>query len=207
MASTSEPTPHSAPPCVMVIFGAAGDLTKRKLIPALYNLRESKLLPDNFAVIGVARAELNDEEFRRRLSDDMREFASDVNPEVWHWLEERLLYLSGDFNDDQTYPRLKELLIKTDNERHTQGNYLFYLATAPDYFSPIVQRLGTAGLTREEEDKGWRHVVIEKPFGSDLESAKKLNADIKEILDERQIYRIDHYLGKETVQNIMVFRF
>jgi len=205
---TQSSSPHAAPPCVMVIFGAAGDLTKRKLIPALYNLKKSKLLPDNFAVIGVARAEMNDEEFRRRLSDEMREFATDdIDSQIWHWLEERLFYLSGDFNDDQTYPRLKELLSKTDNERHTQGNYLFYLATAPDYFAPIVERLGTASLTREEEDKGWRHVVIEKPFGSDLESAKKLNADIKEVLDERQIYRIDHYLGKETVQNIMVFRF
>jgi len=191
----------------MVIFGAAGDLTKRKLIPALYNLKESKLLPDNFAVIGVARAELNDEEFRHRLGDEMREFAIDnVDTEVWRWLAERLFYLSGDFNDDQTYSRLKELLSKTDDERHTHGNFIFYLATAPDYFAPIVQRLGTAGLTREE-DQGWRHVVIEKPFGSDLESAKQLNADIKEVLDEHQIYRIDHYLGKETVQNIMVFRF
>ncbi|HYR74466.1 MAG TPA: glucose-6-phosphate dehydrogenase [Pyrinomonadaceae bacterium] len=208
MTSASETTPQTAPPSVMAIFGAAGDLTKRKLIPALYNLKEGKLLPENFAVIGVARAEMNDEEFRRRLSDEIREFATDdVDPQIWHWLEERLFYLSGDFSDEQTYSRLKELLSKTDNERHTQGNYLFYLATAPDYFAPIVQRLGTAGLTREEEDKSWRHVVIEKPFGSDLESAKKLNADIKEVLDEHQIYRIDHYLGKETVQNIMVFRF
>ena len=140
----------------MVIFGAAGDLTKRKLIPALYNLKESRLLPDNFAVIGIARAELDDEEFRHRLSDDMREFATDdVDPRIWHWLEERLFYLSGDFNDDQTYPRLKELLRKFDQGRNTQGNYLFYLATAPDYFAPVVQRLGAAGLTGEE-DTGWR---------------------------------------------------
>ena len=192
----------------MVIFGAAGDLTKRKLIPALYNLRESKLLPDNFAVIGVARAEMNDQEFRRRLSDEMGEFATDdVDPQIWQWLEERLYYLSGDFNDDQTYSRVQKLVSRIDQERDTQGNYLFYLATAPDYFAPIVQHLGAAGFTREDEDKGWRHVVIEKPFGSDLESAMKLNADIKEVLDEHQIYRIDHYLGKETVQNIMVFRF
>src|SRR5260370_13269814 len=208
MAPDSETTTHTAPPCVMVIFGAAGDLTKRKLIPALYNLEESKLLPENFAVIGVARAEMNDEEFRRRLGDEIREFATDdIDSQIWHRLEDRLFYLSGDFSDDQTYSRLQQLLSKTDNERHTQGNYLFYLATAPAYFAPIVKRLDAAGLTREEEDKGWRHVVIEKPFGSDLESAKKLNTDIKEILDERQIYRIDHYLGKETVQNIMVFRF
>jgi glucose-6-phosphate 1-dehydrogenase len=200
-------TRHTAPPCTIVIFGAAGDLTKRKLIPALYNLRESKLLPDNFAVIGVARAEMNDEEFRRRLSDDLREFATaHVKSEIWSWLEERLFYLSGDFNDGQTYQRLKELLSKTNAEQKTQGNFLFYLATAPNYFAPVVQRLGAAGLTNEEADS-WRHVVIEKPFGSDLASAMKLNANIKEVLDERQIYRIDHYLGKETVQNIMVFRF
>lgn len=191
----------------MVIFGAAGDLTKRKLIPALYNLKKGNLLSDNFAVIGVARAEMNDQEFRRRLSDDMNEFATDeVEPEVWQWLEERLHYLSGDFNDDQTYSRLKESLSKTDKERNAQGNYFFYLATAPDYFAPIVQRLGTAGLT-SEENNSWRHVVIEKPFGHDLESARSLNRDIKQVLNENQIYRIDHYLGKETVQNIMVFRF
>jgi len=204
---TQTSTPHIAPPCTIVIFGAAGDLTKRKLIPALYNLKESNLLSDNFAVIGLARAEMNHQEFRRRLSDDMREFATDsVDPKIWQWLEDRLFYLSGDFNDDQTYQSLKELLTRTDAEQKTEGNFLFYLATAPEYFAPVVRKLGAAGLTNEE-DGSWRHVVIEKPFGSDLESAKKLNTDIKEVLDERQIYRIDHYLGKETVQNIMVFRF
>jgi len=191
----------------MVIFGAAGDLTKRKLVPSLYNLKQGKLLPDNFAVIGVARAELNDEEFRRRLRDDMNKFATeDVEPETWNWLEERVYYLAGDFNDDQTYSRLKDLLTRLDNERQTRGNFFFYLATAPDYFGPVVQQLGVLGLTREEENH-WRRAVIEKPFGRDLESAKKLNRDIKQVLNEHQIYRIDHYLGKETVQNIMVFRF
>jgi glucose-6-phosphate 1-dehydrogenase len=203
----AEATPHAGPPCIMVIFGAAGDLTKRKLIPALYNLRKSNLLSDNFAVIGVARAEMNDEEFRRRLGNEMGEFATEkVEPETWKWLEERLYYLSGDFTDEQTFVELTELLGRIDKERKTQGNYFFYLATAPDYFAPVVQRLGAAGLTHEEDDH-WRRVVIEKPFGSDLESAKKLNQDIKQVLGEKQIYRIDHYLGKETVQNIMVFRF
>ena len=118
---------NTNPPCIMVIFGAAGDLTKRKLIPALYNLKKSNLLSDNFAVIGVARAEINDQEFRRRLSDEVREFASEeIEPEVWQWLEDRLYYLSGDFNDDQTYSRLRELLTKIDNERNAQGNYFFY---------------------------------------------------------------------------------
>ena len=191
----------------MVIFGAAGDLTKRKLIPALYNLKKGDLLSDNFAVIGVARAELNDEEFRRRLRDDMKDFATDkVDEKVWTWLEERLYYLSGDFTDDQTFTRLRELLEKTDQERQAEGNYFFYLATAPEYFAPVVEKLGAIGLTREE-DSHWRRVVIEKPFGRNLESAKKLNQEIKQVLNEDQIYRIDHYLGKETVQNILVFRF
>lgn len=200
-------TPHTAPPCIMVIFGASGDLTKRKLIPALYNLKTSNLLPDNFAVIGVARAEISDEEFRARLRNDMKEFATDdIEPEVWKWLEERLYYLSGDFSDDVTYTRLNDFLNRVDAERKSQGNYFFYLATAPDYFATVVQRLGKVGLTREQ-DNHWRRVVIEKPFGCDLESAKKLNQEIKQFLNEHQIYRIDHYLGKETVQNIMVFRF
>ncbi len=200
-------TAHVGPPCVLVIFGAAGDLTKRKLIPALYNLKQSNLLPDSFAVIGVARAEMNDGEFRRRLSDEIGEFATDeVDPQYWKWLEERLYYLSGDFDDDQTFVRLNELLTKVDTERNTQGNYFFYLATAPDYFAPVVEQLGSVGLAAEGDDH-WRRFVIEKPFGRDLDSARELNQKLKEILKETQIYRIDHYLGKETVQNILVFRF
>lgn len=191
----------------MIIFGASGDLTKRKLIPALYNLREAELLSDDFAVIGLARAEFDDEEFRRRMRDDMREFATDkIDPEKWKWLEERLYYLPGDFNDDETYARLKTRIENIDAEHHGHGNYFFYLATAPEYFASVVQRLGSSGLAREENGR-WRRAIIEKPFGRDLESARKLNQEIKSVLSEHQIYRIDHYLGKETVQNIMVFRF
>lgn len=205
--SVINPATQANSPCVMVIFGASGDLTKRKLIPALYNLKESKLLADEFAVIGVARAEMRDEEFRRRLRDDMNEFATDeVDPETWKWLEERLYYLSGDFEDDQTYARLKTRLKEIDEERNAGGNYFFYLATAPDYFASVVRRIGSADITREEHGQ-WRRVIIEKPFGRDLESARKLNQEVKQVLNESQIYRIDHYLGKETVQNIMVFRF
>jgi len=200
-------TSQISPPCILVIFGAAGDLTKRKLIPALYNLKKSNLLPDDFAVIGVARAVMNDEEFRRRLADDMKELASeDTDATTWQWLEERLYYLSGDFDDDQTFVRLKDLLTKLDAERKAGGNYFFYLATAPDYFAPVVEQLGSVGLAHEK-DSHWRRFVIEKPFGHDLESARKLNQDLREIVNENQIYRIDHYLGKETVQNILVFRF
>jgi glucose-6-phosphate 1-dehydrogenase len=191
----------------MVIFGAAGDLTKRKLVPALYNLKHHNLLSDNFAVIGVARAELNDEEFRRRLRDDINKFATDkVEPDTWKWLEERLYYLSGNFDDDQTFARLKEKLAKLDKDRQTGGNYFYYLATSPDYFATVVDKLGAVGLT-DEDGTHWRRAVIEKPFGRDLDSAKKLNQEIKKVLKEDQIFRIDHYLGKETVQNIMVFRF
>ena len=210
MSSTkgkNENQSHVSPPCILVIFGAAGDLTKRKLIPALYNLKETNLLPDNFAVIGVARAEMKDEEFRNRLRDEMNEFATEaVKPEIWKWLEERLYYLSGDFDDEQTFVQLKGQLQQLESKHSTAGNVIFYLATAPKYFAPVQVHAKAHGLTHEE-DSHWRRVIIEKPFGSDLESAKKLNAELGQVLREDQIYRIDHYLGKETVQNIMVFRF
>ena len=205
--SSSQDKSHISPPCILVIFGAAGDLTKRKLIPALYNLHRNDLLPDEFAVIGLARAEMDDDEFRRRQRDDMDEFATEkVDDAVWDWLAQRLFYLSGDFNDTATFAQLKSALARMDQERGTGGNYCFYLATAPQYFASVVQKLGAAGLSDESDDH-WRRVVIEKPFGSDLESAKNLNREIQEVLQEDQIYRIDHYLGKETVQNILVFRF
>src|SRR5436309_7699159 len=198
---------HTSPPCIMVIFGAAGDLTKRKLIPALYNLKHSNLLSDNFAVVGVARAEMNDDEFRRRLRDDMNQFATEkIDEKEWQWLSDRLYYLSGDFEDEGAYERVKTRLEELDQEHQTDGNYCFYLSSAPQYFAPIVKQLGRAELTKEDS-KHWRRVVIEKPFGRDLESARELNREIQEVLKEDQIYRIDHYLGKETVQNILVFRF
>jgi glucose-6-phosphate 1-dehydrogenase len=191
----------------MVIFGAAGDLTKRKLIPALYNLKHSKLLSDQFAVLGIARAEMSDNEFRSRMRDDMKEFATDeVNQQEWKWLADRLYYMSGDFNDKAMYEQLKSRVEELDKKHEANGNYAFYLAAAPQFFAPIIEELGRVRLTNEEESH-WRRVVIEKPFGRDLESARKLNQEIGSILAERQIYRIDHYLGKETVQNILVFRF
>src|SRR3989440_2828669 len=140
-----------APSCVMVIFGAAGDLTKRTLIPSLYNLKHSHLLSDNFAVIGVARAEMSDKEFRNRMRDDMNEFATDkVEASEWQWLSDRLYYLSGDFNEDETYARLKARVAELDKQHDDTGNYFFYLATAPEYFAPIVQQLGRVGLTNQD---------------------------------------------------------
>jgi glucose-6-phosphate 1-dehydrogenase len=202
-----QPPVPSADPCVLVIFGAAGDLTKRLLVPALYNLRRSKLLPDEFAVIGVARNDKDNEAFRRDLGTSLRELSGgEVADGHWKWLAERMVYLQGELDDLASYTRLAQLLATTDEAHRTGGNYLFYLATPPQVFATVVQRLGDAGLVREEEGH-WRRVIIEKPFGTDLRSAQALNRQILGVLTEGQIYRIDHYLGKETVQNILVFRF
>ena len=195
---------RAAGPCVFVLFGAAGDLTKRKLVPALFNLGKAKLLPDNFAVIGVSVDDLSLEDFHSQVTSFLP--AGSESAEALEWFRKRLFYERGDFADPNTFAKLRERLDALDAELHTEGNYLFYLATAPKFFSQIVQQLGAAALSRQDNGR-WRRVVIEKPFGHDLDSARALNRDIKNVLQENQIYRIDHYLGKETVQNIMVFRF
>jgi len=193
-------------PCVMVIFGFTGDLTRRKLIPALYNLATQQLLAPEFAVIGVGRSPMSNEEAREKMTEDFKKFATGkINPELWQWFVSRINYISGDFNDPATYEKLKDVLPKVDKEHNSHGNYFFYLATAAKYFGDIVERLSKAGLMAENEH--WRRVVIEKPFGHDLDSAKALNQQLLSVVSERQIYRIDHYLGKETVQNILAFRF
>lgn len=194
-------------PCTMVIFGASGDLTKRKLLPAMYNLARKKLLPANFALVGFALDKIDEKTFREGVRQDLKEFADAPEKcDFCDWLLQRLYYMSGDFQDTGAYGRLKSLLEQVNEKHGTQGNYFYYLATLPQFFSEIVQQLGQAGLT-DEASGHWRRVVIEKPFGSDLESARNLNHELTRVLTERQIYRIDHYLGKETVQNILVFRF
>ncbi len=196
-----------SPPCAIVIFGAAGDLTKRKLLPALYNLKASGLLPRQLAIVGVTRKEKSHEQFREEQSKDIREFATRaVEETLWEELRSALYYQAGEFTDPETYTKLKALLEEVEKAHGTEGNVLFYLATPPNFFGEIVKRLGEAGLARSAGG-GWRRVVVEKPFGRDLDSARALNAELARVLDESQIYRIDHYLGKETVQNIMVFRF
>jgi glucose-6-phosphate 1-dehydrogenase len=193
-------------PCVMVIFGASGDLTKRKLIPALYNLAKDNLLSKEFAVVGIARNEMNSEQFRDMIGKEIGDFATTkVDPELWSWFAKRIYYISGDFDDPKVYQELDQLLGQVDKDHGTRGNYFYYLATSPSFFSVVVKQLGAAGLVNE--DRGWRRVIIEKPFGRDYDSARALNKEIRQVLDEKQIYRIDHYLGKETVQNILVFRF
>ncbi len=191
----------------MVIFGGAGDLTKRKLVPALHNLATSGLLRDEFAIVGVARQEMTTEEFRQKIARDLREFGTgEIDPVVSERLQQSIYYVAGEFADPATYERLTVQLSEVDTRHGTQGNRLYYLATGPQFFAPIVGQLARAGLTRHEGGS-WRRVVVEKPFGRDLESARQLNRELINVLQERQIFRIDHYLGKETVQNIMAFRF
>lgn len=193
--------------CVMVVFGASGDLTKRKLIPALCHLAAQGYLSKEFAVVGVDLVGLSTEDFRRELGDELHRFVAEpVDPGLWYELAQRIYYVQGDFVDPRTYERLHDQLAQVDKTHETRGNYLYYLATAPSFFAEIVQRLCANGLTTQRDGR-WRRVVIEKPFGRDLASARALNHELLQVLEENQIYRIDHYLGKETVQNILVFRF
>ena len=192
----------------MIIFGATGDLTKRKLFPALYNLAKDKFLPENFAIIGVGRQEMETEEFRHKIIADLNEFAGETPDEkLTKWFEERTFYTGGDFDDDKKlFGDLKDLLAEVCKKQDIPENYFFYLATPPELFANVVQKIHKNGLAKEENGN-WRRFIFEKPFGHDFESAKKLNSLLRSFLKESQIYRIDHYLGKETVQNILVFRF
>lgn len=202
-------TGHDCPgdPCVIVIFGASGDLTKRKLLPALYNLKALKLLPENFAIVGCAFTPGDDVSFREQATADIKEFATRPYDEsVWADFNKRMYYVSGDFGDAGTFQNLKAKIEEAQKAWNIPQNVLFYLAITPTLFGKVVEQLGQAGLTTEDETY-WRRVIVEKPFGRDLDSARALNTELSKSLKESQIYRIDHYLGKETVQNIMVFRF
>lgn len=191
----------------MVIFGASGDLTKRKLIPALLNLAASKLLPEAFAIIGFASNDFTSEAFREYLAAEVKQFANfSVSPELWDWFCRRVYYMKGDFGDAKSFAQLKEMVAKVEKEHKIGGNRFHYLAVAPRFFGEVVKQLGAAELATQSNGH-WARVIIEKPFGRDLDSARALNKEIKQVLDEKQIYRIDHYLGKETVQNIIIFRF
>jgi glucose-6-phosphate 1-dehydrogenase len=202
----SEPG-RPAPPCTIVIFGAVGDLTKRKLLPALYNLKAIGLLPKEFAVVAVARRDKTHEGFREEQTRNIHEFATTrVDQTLWAELRAAMYYHEGDLSDAAAYTRLATLLEDVGQRHGTGGNALFYLAVPPSLFGEVVRRLGAVGLLRQE-GAAWRRVIVEKPFGHDLESARALSAELAAVLHEDQIYRIDHYLGKETVQNILVFRF
>jgi glucose-6-phosphate 1-dehydrogenase len=196
-----------APPCTLVIFGGAGDLTKRLLIPSIYNLAAAGLLPENFAILGVARADKNDDSFRADLTEELHSFATNkVDPKVWDSLVKKIYYLRGNFDEMPTFDALKVRLDEIEKKHNIGKSRLYYLATGADYFTKIAALLGQANMVQQGEGI-WRRLIVEKPFGTDLESAEALNRSLLSVLEENQIYRIDHYLGKETVQNILVFRF
>jgi glucose-6-phosphate 1-dehydrogenase len=193
-------------PCLLVIFGASGDLTKRLLMPALYNLACDGLLPEQFVVVGIALDDLTTDAFRERLSRDIKSFNthSELDPAVWDQLCTRLFYTPGKFDDPSAYQRLYQKIVELDTQYHTGGNVLIYLATPPSVFGMISANLDRAGFKNRP---GWKRIIVEKPFGVDLASAQNLNREILSYWQEDQIYRVDHYLGKETVQNILAFRF
>jgi glucose-6-phosphate 1-dehydrogenase len=195
-------------PCSFVIFGVTGDLTHRLVIPSLYNLAAAGLLPDRFCVVGVARNGMSNEELRDSLMQGLRQFATrPVDDAIANRLLQCVTSIEADPGDPASFDAMRAQLEELELARKTGGNRLFYLATPPNAFAPISRELGRTGLLREEENGPWRRLVVEKPFGTDLASAKTLNAELLKIVDEHQIYRIDHYLGKETVQNILVLRF
>jgi glucose-6-phosphate 1-dehydrogenase len=210
-----------ADPCIMVIFGASGDLTKRLVVPALYNLSRTKMLPENFALIGVARTEESAESWRDNLRKELESFIGNagtefdvdhIDDDAWQRLTTKMSYIPGDLTKPELYETLRGALDKLGKAHGTQGNVIFYLAIADRFFGTVVEQLGKAKLTDQNEDQDgkhrfWRRVVIEKPFGHSLDSARALDAQIRRTLHEDQIFRIDHFLGKDTVQSIMAFRF
>jgi glucose-6-phosphate 1-dehydrogenase len=204
---------HQPAPATMTIFGAGGDLTKRLIVPALYNLARAGKLPDGFAIIGVDHNDQTTEGWSQSLTEMMQtrvgggqRQSEAMDEHVWSWLIGRMHYMRGDFTEPETFSQLENLLIDQREQQNGTANVLFYLAVGDRFFGPLIEQLGRAALTRQS-DHAWRRVIVEKPFGHDFASAKALNAQILQVLSEDQIYRIDHFLGKETVQNILVLRF
>ncbi len=196
-------------PALFVLFGATGDLAHRKVVPALFQLWRTNLLPHEFGLVGVGRRPYTDEAFRAELRGSLELFGRvlPIETAVWEAFAERITYQRGDFGDQALYDGLATRLDELDAERGTGGNRCYYLATQPSAFAQIILGLGEAGLDHEHHGGGWRRIVIEKPFGRDLTSAIRLNREVGKVFREAQVYRIDHYLGKETVRNILVFRF
>ena len=194
-----------AHPCAIVIFGANGDLTKRKLLPALYRLFSDGRIPPSFAIVGNSRTAMTDDEFRQKMREAVQEFQENgpFDASLWDSFAGNLFYVPGDLKDPGLYQRLSEKLAEIETSHRTAGNVIFYLSTQPSYYSPVVECLGHAQL---QHGNGWRRIVVEKPFGHDLATARELNQNIQRVFPERDVYRIDHYLGKETVQNILAFR-
>ncbi|HTL30186.1 MAG TPA: glucose-6-phosphate dehydrogenase [Tepidisphaeraceae bacterium] len=200
----------SANPCAIVIFGASGDLARRKLIPALYEMAREKLLPEKFTLVGYARTPMSDEEYRKECREAMQSFArtKPVDEKIWSRIESAIYYIPGDYGSDESHKKLAMKLRELDEKHGTEGNRLFYLSTPPTTFGQIITSLGRCHSDYTSKDgKGWQRIVIEKPFGRDLKTARELNKLLYTYFNETQVFRIDHYLGKETVQNLMVMRF
>ncbi|MFB6276336.1 MAG: glucose-6-phosphate dehydrogenase [Halothece sp.] len=192
-------------PSIMVIFGASGDLTQRKLVPALYQLKREHRLPGELTIVGVARRDWSHDYFRERMREGVEDYSTGIgNEELWKDFAEGLYYCSGNMDQEESYQKLKAFLQELDGKRGTRGNRVFYLAVSPKFFPEAIQQLGHAGML---QDPNKQRLVIEKPFGKDLASARSLNRTVQKVCYENQVYRIDHYLGKETVQNLLVFRF
>jgi glucose-6-phosphate 1-dehydrogenase len=201
---------RSPEPSTLIIFGGSGDLTRRKLIPALYRLSQQRLLPAGFTVVGISRSPMNNEQYRAMLRTWIDKSAEDSSSDsaTWESFAEGIFYIAADYRDPAAYQKLTSFMSENEPARRTGGNRLFYLATAPSDYAAIVRNLGAANLSTENENgSGWVRIIIEKPFGQDLKSARELNKEVSSVFREQQVYRIDHYLGKETVQNILVFRF
>src|SRR3984957_19255842 len=196
-------------PCAIVLFGASGDLAKRKVIPAMFDLAAHNSLGSRYAIIGFARTHMDDESFRSVTAEAAKTMSDigPVDPDKWNEFSSNLFYTSGDYSDQQAYAQLAKRLAELDTQKNLGGNRLFYLSTPPEVYPDIVEQLGRAGLSRPSSAKSWVRIIIEKPFGRDLASAHELNQIVHNVFEEQQVYRIDHYLGKDTVQNLLVFRF
>ncbi|MBV9277110.1 MAG: glucose-6-phosphate dehydrogenase [Candidatus Eremiobacteraeota bacterium] len=196
-------------PCSMVFFGASGDLFKRMLLPALYNLRLNDILPSGFAIIGYSRTKFSDQEFRDYCKQSVDQFSRSgpAKEPLWSDFAEHISYITGEFTDTSDYNQLKQRFAENDSKFGTKGNVLFYLSTPPQVFPTIISQIKSAGLDPKSNSKGWTRIIVEKPFGTDLDSARSLQAEVEKVFDENQVYRIDHYLGKEPVQDIMALRF
>src|SRR5262245_25766729 len=200
--------PQIAGPCGLVIFGGTGDLARKKLMPAVYDLANRGLLPTGFALVGFARREWEDQDFAQVVHDAVKEHSrTPFREEVWRQLAAGFRFVPGDFGDDRAFDQLRQTIADLDQVRGTGGNHAFYLSIPPRFFPDVVGQLKEHGLAEPSQADSWRRVVVEKPFGHDLKSARELNAIVSEVFPPESVFRIDHYLGKETVQNILAMRF
>ena len=199
----------TAEPCSVILFGASGDLAKRKVIPAMYDLAQHNSLGERYAIIGFARTQMTDESFRTTIGEAAKTISEvgPIDPAKWNEFSSNLYYSAGEYGDPNSYVQLAKRLAEIDKERNLGGNRLFYLSTPPEVYPNIVEQLGRAGLARPANPNSWVRIIIEKPFGRDLASARELNKIVLDVFEEKQVYRIDHYLGKDTVQNLLVLRF